>query len=63
MLAEVRVGDPADFRNFMGAGDRPEGVREDRGYIAGAKRAPRAVLFGGGVDDRDGYFIAPTLIM
>jgi len=63
MLAEVRMGDPADFRNFMGAVIDRKAFEKITAYVAGAKAgAAAAVLFGGEADDRDGYFIAPTLI-
>jgi 1-pyrroline-5-carboxylate dehydrogenase len=63
MLAEVRMGDPADFRNFMGAViDRPAFDKIKR-YVDAARTDPDAtVLFGGGADDREGYYIEPTVI-
>ena len=63
MLAEVKVGDPADFRNFMGAVIDRKAFDKIKGYIDAAKRAPGVkVLFGGGADDSDGYFIEPTVL-
>jgi 1-pyrroline-5-carboxylate dehydrogenase len=63
MLAEVKVGDPADFRNFMGAVIDRKAFDKITAYIEAAKRAPGVtLLFGGGADDKDGYFIAPTLL-
>jgi 1-pyrroline-5-carboxylate dehydrogenase len=63
MLAEVKVGDPADFRNFMGAVIDRKAFDKITAYIEAAKRAPGVtVLFGGSADDKDGYFIAPTLL-
>jgi 1-pyrroline-5-carboxylate dehydrogenase len=63
MLAELRVGDPADFRNFMGAVIDRKAFDKIREYIERAKRDPKAqVLFGGHCDDADGYFVQPTLI-
>src|SRR6266480_1815660 len=63
MLAEVKVGDPADFRNFMGAVIDRKAFDKIKGYIDAAKRAPGVkVLFGGGADDTDGYFIEPTVL-
>jgi len=63
MLADVRVGDPADFRTFIGAViDRPAFERIS-GYLAAANTGPgTTVLFGGRGDDREGYFVEPTLI-
>ncbi|PYP01670.1 MAG: 1-pyrroline-5-carboxylate dehydrogenase [Gemmatimonadetes bacterium] len=63
MLAEVKVGDPADFRNFMGAVIDRKAFDKIKGYIDAARRAPGVkVLFGGGANDSDGYFIEPTVI-
>ncbi|HVH68171.1 MAG TPA: L-glutamate gamma-semialdehyde dehydrogenase [Gemmatimonadales bacterium] len=63
MLAEVKVGDPADFRNFMGAVIDRKAFDKIAGYIAGARRASGVkILFGGGTNDADGYFIEPTVI-
>jgi 1-pyrroline-5-carboxylate dehydrogenase len=63
MLAEVKVGDPADFRNFMGAVIDRKAFEKIRDYVEAAKRAPGVkILAGGGASDADGYFIEPTLI-
>ena len=63
MLAEVRMGDPADFRNFMGAVIDRKGFDKIKSYIEAAKRDPGVkVLAGGRCDDTDGYFVEPTLI-
>src|SRR6058998_1948881 len=63
MLGEIRVGDPADFRNFMGAVIDRKAFDKIKSYIDAAKKDAQAtLLFGGACDDRDGYFIQPTLI-
>jgi len=63
MLADVKVGDPADFRNFMGAVIDRKAFDKITAYIAAAKQAPGVKLvFGGGARDADGYFIDPTLL-
>jgi len=63
LLTDVRVGDPADFRNFMGAVIDRKSFDKIKGYIEGAKHDPKAkILFGGECDDADGYFVHPTLI-
>ncbi len=63
MLTRVRMGDPADFRNFVGAViDRPafDKIKE---YIDTARKAPGVTLVaGGGCDGSEGYFIEPTLL-
>ncbi|HEY6222604.1 MAG TPA: L-glutamate gamma-semialdehyde dehydrogenase [Gemmatimonadales bacterium] len=63
MLERVRVGDPADFRNFMGAVIDRKAFDKISGYIEGARAAPGVkILFGGGADGKDGYFIQPTVL-
>ena len=63
MLAAIKVGDPADFTNFMGAVIDRKAFTKIKEYIDGAKSdAKTKVLFGGGCDDADGYFVQPTLI-
>jgi len=63
LLSEVRVGDPANFRNFMGAVIDRKAFDKIKGYIDRAKRDPKVtVLFGGDCDDSEGFFIQPTLL-
>ncbi|HEY3220276.1 MAG TPA: L-glutamate gamma-semialdehyde dehydrogenase [Gemmatimonadales bacterium] len=63
MLTDVRVGDPADFRNFMGAVIDRKSFDKIKGYVERAKNEAKAkILFGGECDDADGYFVHPTLI-
>jgi len=63
MLADVKVGDPADFRNFMGAVIDRKAFDKIKAYIDAAKQAAGVkLLFGGGARDADGYFIDPTLL-
>ena len=63
MLADMRMGDVTDFRNFLGAVIDARAFGKIRGYIEGARTdAGVTILAGGGSDDREGYFIEPTLI-
>ena len=63
MLANVRVGDPADFANFMGAVIDRKSFEKIKQYVDRAKSDAKVqVLFGGECDDREGYFVQPTLI-
>ena len=63
MLAGLKVGDPANFTNFMGAVIDRKSFTKIKDYIDGAKSDPKTkILFGGGCDDSDGYFVQPTLI-
>ncbi len=63
MMAEMKMGDPADFRNFLGAVIDRKAFDKIKGYIEAAKQAHGVTLLAGGrADDTDGYFIEPTLI-
>jgi 1-pyrroline-5-carboxylate dehydrogenase len=63
MLERVKVGDPADFRNFMGAVIDRKAFDKIKSYIDGAKADPKSkIVFGGVTDDRDGWFVQPTLV-
>jgi 1-pyrroline-5-carboxylate dehydrogenase len=63
MIGDIRMGDVADFRNFMGAvidrrafaklKDHLDAAKQDRGVT---------VLAGGGADDSVGFFVQPTLL-
>jgi 1-pyrroline-5-carboxylate dehydrogenase len=61
--ASLAVGDPRDFRNFMGAVIDERAFKKITSYVAGAHSSSDAdVLVGGESDDREGWFIRPTLI-
>jgi 1-pyrroline-5-carboxylate dehydrogenase len=63
-IAEIRVGDVADFGNFMGAVIDRAAFAKIRGYIDFARSSPDAeILVGGACDDAKGYFIEPTLVL
>ena len=61
MLKDMKVGDPSDFRNFMGAVIDRKSFEKISGYLDDAKRNAR-ILTGGGANAEKGYFIEPTLI-
>jgi 1-pyrroline-5-carboxylate dehydrogenase len=62
-IAEISVGDPADFKNFMGAVIDAGAFKTIKGYIDYAKRSKDATIVIGGItDSRTGYFIEPTVI-
>jgi 1-pyrroline-5-carboxylate dehydrogenase len=61
MIAELRVGDVQDFRNFMGAVIDEKAFRKISGYLDLA-RSSASVIAGGGADASRGYFIQPTLV-
>jgi 1-pyrroline-5-carboxylate dehydrogenase len=63
MVAEIRVGDPTDFSCFMGAVIGRAAFDRLALALEQAKSDPRCrVVAGGGADDREGYFVQPTLI-
>jgi 1-pyrroline-5-carboxylate dehydrogenase len=60
----IKVGDPADFQNFMGAVIDAGSFRTQKEAIEEAKAAEGVrVLVGGGYDDSDGYFVEPTVLV
>jgi len=63
MMAEILVGDPADFRCFMGAVIGKSAFERLSDALARAQADPRCrIVAGGGVDDREGYFVQPSLV-
>ncbi|MFQ5890250.1 MAG: L-glutamate gamma-semialdehyde dehydrogenase [Gemmatimonadota bacterium] len=64
MLSEIRVGDPADFQNFMAAVIDRSAFDSITGYIEHARQsAETEIVFGGGFSDEVGYFIDPTVVL
>ena len=61
MIAEIKVGDVRDFRNFMGAVIDDKAFGKISGYIADAKKNA-TIVAGGDCDDKTGYFIQPTVV-
>jgi len=62
-LSEIKMGDPTEFQNFMGAVIDRGAFESIQKYIQHAKRAPDAkILFGGGCDSKEGWFIEPTVV-
>ena len=61
MMKEIKVGDVADFRNFMGAVIDQKSFTKISGYLDDAKRNAK-ILSGGTAKGDEGYFIEPTLI-
>ena len=63
-VSQIKVGDPRDFGNFMGAVIDRNAYKTIKSYIDHAKRSKDAkVLIGGGCNDKKGYFIEPTVIL
>jgi 1-pyrroline-5-carboxylate dehydrogenase len=61
MMKDMRMGDPRDFRNFVGAVIDKKAFESISGYVEDAKRNAK-VLQGGTAKADKGYFIEPTLI-
>ena len=62
-MAEIEMGSPLDFRNFVCAVIDKKAFKDISGYIDEAKNdASYEVVAGGGCDDSIGYFIEPTLV-
>jgi 1-pyrroline-5-carboxylate dehydrogenase len=62
-VAEIRMGEPTDFTNFMGAVIDERAFESIRGYIDGVRHSADAkVLAGGGADARVGWFVEPTVV-
>ena len=63
MLAEVRMGDVRDFRNFVGAVIDEKSFKKQKAAIEGARKSKDArVVFGGRCDDSVGWFVEPTVL-
>jgi len=61
--ATIKVGDVADFTNFMGAVIDSNAFTTQRDAIEEARSHPETdVVVGGGTDDSQGYFVEPTVI-
>jgi len=62
-LADVKMGSPLDFRNFVCAVIDKNAFDDISGYINEAKEDSNyEVIAGGGCDDSEGYFIEPTVV-
>ncbi|HSL22917.1 MAG TPA: L-glutamate gamma-semialdehyde dehydrogenase, partial [Vicinamibacterales bacterium] len=61
MMKDMKMGDPRDFRNFVGAVIDKKAFVSISEYLEDAKKNAK-ILQGGKADDRTGYFIEPTLI-
>jgi len=63
-IAQIKMGDVCDFRNFMGAVIDRNAFMSISGYLDFAKSSPdMEILCGGGCDDSTGYFVEPTVVL
>src|ERR671937_185843 len=59
----IKMGDVADFQNFMGAVIDANAFKTQKQAIEEAKAAQKTnILVGGGYDDSEGYFVEPTVL-
>ncbi len=64
MLDEIRVGDPTDPRNFLGAVIDKAAFDSIVEFIEHAKASEDLdIVAGGGYSDETGYFIEPTVVL
>ncbi len=61
MMADIRMGDPRDFRNFMGAVIDEKSFTKIGGYLDQARQTG-TIISGGTASKETGYFVAPTLV-
>jgi 1-pyrroline-5-carboxylate dehydrogenase len=62
-VATIKVGDVADFSNFMGAVIDANSFATQRDAIEEAKSTAESdIVVGGGYDDSQGFFVEPTVI-
>ena len=63
MAHSLKMGSITDFSNFMGAVIDARAFARVSGYLSHVRTASNArFLAGGGVDDKEGYFVEPTVI-
>jgi 1-pyrroline-5-carboxylate dehydrogenase len=58
----IKMGDVADFENFMGAVIDENAFATHRAAIEEARSSGAEILTGGSTDDGEGYFVEPTVI-
>jgi 1-pyrroline-5-carboxylate dehydrogenase len=61
MMKTMKMGDVRDFRNFLSAVIDRNAFERVNGYLSDARRTA-TILQGGRANDREGYFIEPTLV-
>ena len=63
-VESLAMGDPVDFRNFMGAVIDRAAYTTITNYIEDARKSGEAeILVGGDADDSEGFYIRPTVIL
>ncbi|HHJ49766.1 MAG TPA: aldehyde dehydrogenase family protein, partial [Phaeodactylibacter sp.] len=63
-LKSIKMGPPEDFSNFFNAVIDEKAFNKITAYIDEAKASPDVeLLYGGGYDKSEGYFIEPTVLL
>jgi 1-pyrroline-5-carboxylate dehydrogenase len=63
-MSTIKMGDPADFTNFVGAVIDKAAFDNISSYLQYTRDNDGAeILIGGGCDDSKGYFVEPTVIL
>ena len=63
-VESLTMGDPVDFRNFMGAVIDQAAYTTITNYIEHARESGEAeILVGGDADDSEGFYVRPTVIL
>ncbi|MBA2577401.1 MAG: L-glutamate gamma-semialdehyde dehydrogenase [Euzebyaceae bacterium] len=63
LAGSIPMGDVADLSNFMGAVIDERAYRRLTEAVASARDAGAQVLAGGGADEREGWFVEPTVLV
>lgn len=64
LTRELKMGDPADFSNFLAAVINERAFRKITSYIEDARKADAVeIIVGGDSDASHGYFIRPTILL
>lgn len=64
MLGQIKIGDPRDFENFVGAVIDEKSFDNIMSYIEKAKASPDVEIIAGGKGDKSrGYFVEPTVLL
>ncbi len=61
-VGSIKMGDVADFENFMGAVIDSSAFETHANAIEEARSAGAEIVAGGSSDDSEGYFVSPTVI-
>jgi 1-pyrroline-5-carboxylate dehydrogenase len=61
-VSSIKMGDPADFENFMGAVIDASAFKTHADAISDARADGHEIVAGGETDDTEGYFVQPTVI-